>query len=118
MLKLASEQETINVVNDQIGTPTSTVDLTNCILEILKTDSYGTYHATNEGFCTWFDFANKIFEFKKINTVKVCPITTEQLSRPAKRPRYSVLDNFMLNLTGINKFRQWEDSLSEYLMKI
>ncbi len=114
MLKLSKEKTEINVVNDQIGSPTSTVDLARCITELIRTDSYGTYHATCEGQCSWYDFAKRIFELKGIN-IKVNPMTSEQLDRPAPRPKFSVLDNFMLKLVGLNSFRPWEESLEEYL---
>ena len=116
MLKLAQEKPEINVVNDQFGSPTSTVDLAKCIINLLSTESYGTYHATCEGQCSWFDFARKIFELKGLN-IKVNPITSEELSRPAPRPKYSVLDNFMLKLIGMNSFRTWEEAIEEYLNK-
>lgn len=116
MLDIAKKQNCIDVVNDQIGTPTSTVDLTNCILDLIDTDLYGTYHATNEGFCSWYDLAKKIFELKNLN-VTVNQISSEKLNRKAKRPRYSILENFMLNVVGKNCFRRWEDSLREYLDK-
>ena len=114
MLKLSKEKTEISVVNDQVGSPTSTVDLARCIIELIGTDSYGTYHATCEGQCSWYDFAKRIFELKGIN-IKVNPITSEQLDRPAPRPKFSVLDNFMLKLVGLNSFRPWEESLEEYL---
>ena len=114
MLKLAKEKKEISVVNDQIGSPTSTVDLSRCILSLIHTESYGTYHATSEGQCSWYDFAKKIFEIKGID-INVIPITSEELNRPAQRPKYSVLDNFMLNLIGLNSFRSWEEAITEYL---
>jgi len=114
MLKLAKEKKEISVVNDQIGSPTSTVDLSRCILSLINTESYGTYHATSEGQCSWYDFAKKIFEIKGID-INVIPITSEELNRPAQRPKYSVLDNFMLNLIGLNSFRSWEEAITEYL---
>jgi dTDP-4-dehydrorhamnose reductase len=114
MLKLAKEKDELSVVNDQFGSPTSTVDLAKCIIELMNNESYGTYHGTCEGQCSWYDFARRIFELKNIQ-VKVNPITTEQLNRPAHRPKYSVLDNYMLKLVGMNTFRNWEESLVEYL---
>ncbi|MCX7747307.1 MAG: dTDP-4-dehydrorhamnose reductase [Clostridia bacterium] len=114
MLRLAKEKDELSVVNDQIGSPTSTKDLAKCIINLMETDCYGTYHATCEGSCSWFEFAKKIFELKGIK-IKVNPITTEELNRPAKRPKYSVLDNFMLKLIGLNSFRSWEEALTEYL---
>ncbi len=114
MLKLAQEKDEINVVNDQIGSPTSTVDLARCIINLINTEHYGIFHTTCEGECSWYDFAKRIFALKNIK-VKVNPITTKELNRPAKRPAYSVLENFMLKLIGLNNFRQWEDALEEYL---
>jgi dTDP-4-dehydrorhamnose reductase len=114
MLKLAKDRNEINVVNDQIGSPTSTVDLAHSMIDLLDTESYGTYHGTCEGCCSWYDFAKKVFKIKGID-IKVKPITTEQLNRPANRPKYSVLDNYMLKLIGLNTFRYWEDALRDYL---
>lgn len=116
MLKLAKEKSEVSVVNDQTGSPTSTVDLARCIIDIVNTESYGTYHATCEGQCSWYDFAAKIFDLKGTN-IKVNPITSDQLDRPAPRPKFSVLDNFMLKLIGLNNFRSWEEALEEYLNK-
>lgn len=114
MLKLSKTNDAIRVVNDQIGSPTSTVDLVNAICQLLGTGKYGLYHATCEGQCSWYDFTKKIFEIKKIKT-EVIPVTSEEFVRPAKRPKWSVLENKNLKLVGKNVFRQWEDSLNEYL---
>ena len=114
MLKLAKERAPIDVINDQIGSPTSTVDLAKCITSLLNTEAYGTYHATSEGACSWYDFAVKIFELSNLD-IKVNPITSKQLSRLAQRPKFSVLDNFMLKIQGLNTFRNWEDSLEAYI---
>ncbi|HOV25910.1 MAG TPA: dTDP-4-dehydrorhamnose reductase [Pseudobacteroides sp.] len=114
MLKLSKERDEVKVVNDQFGSPTSTKDLARCIIKLINTESYGTYHGTCEGSCSWNQFAKKIFEIKGIN-IKVSDITTEELNRPAERPKYSVLDNFMLRLIGINEFRSWEEALIDYL---
>jgi dTDP-4-dehydrorhamnose reductase len=84
MLKLAQTNDKITVVNDQIGSPTSTVDLANAIISLIESGLYGIYHATCEGQCSWYEFAIKIFELKQID-VKVVPVTTEQFIRPAKR---------------------------------
>ena len=114
MLKLSETNKEINVVNDQFGSPTSTVDLAKAIIELIHTEHYGTYHGTCEGKCSWYDFAQKIFEIRNID-IKVNPVTSEEYKRTAPRPTYSVLDNFMLKLVGLNSFRNWEDSLREYL---
>lgn len=114
MLQLAREREEIQVVHDQVGSPTSTVDLARCIVALIGTEAYGIYHATCEGQCTWYQFAVKIFELAGIK-VRVIPISTGQLNRPAPRPLFSVLDNFMLKLIDQNRFRDWETALQEYL---
>ena len=114
MLKLSETNSELNVVNDQIGSPTSTVDLAKAIIDLIHTEHYGIYHGTCEGQCSWYDFAKKIFEIKNID-IKVNPVTSDEFKRPAPRPKYSVLDNFMLQLVGLNSFRKWEDSLEEYL---
>ena len=116
MLKLAETNSELNVVNDQFGSPTSTVDLAKAIIDLMNTEHYGVYHGTCEGQCSWYDFAKKIFEIKNID-IKVNPVTSEEFKRPAPRPAYSVLDNFMFKLVGLNSFRNWEKSLEEYLDK-
>lgn len=114
MLKLAETNKELNVVGDQFGSPTSTKDLAKAIIELMQTDYYGTFHGTCEGQCSWYDFAYKIFELKGID-IKVNKVTSEEFVRPAKRPKYSVLDNFMLKLYGLNSFRHWEEALKDYL---
>lgn len=114
ILKLASERDELQVVNDQVGTPTSTVDLAKCILALTQTDYYGIYHGTCEGECTWYEFAKRVLGLKGIN-IKVKPVSTNEFNQSAKRPAYSVLENFMLDLVGLNSFRKWEEALFEYL---
>lgn len=114
MLKLSETNKELNVVGDQFGSPTSTKDLAKAIIELMQTEYYGTYHGTCEGECSWYDFACKIFELKGID-IKVNKVTSEEFVRPAKRPKYSVLDNFMLKLYGLNSFRHWEEALKDYL---
>lgn len=114
MLKLAQANKELNVVDDQVGSPTSTVDLAKAIINLIDTEYYGIYHGTCEGQCSWYEFAKKIFEIKNID-IKVNPVTSEEFKRPAPRPAYSVLDNFMFKLVDLNTFRPWEDSLEEYL---
>lgn len=116
ILKLAAKQEELRVVNDQVGTPTSTVDLARCILDLIQTEYYGVYHGTCEGECTWYDFARRILALKGIEK-RVIPISSAELNLPAKRPAYSVLENFMLKMVGLNVFRKWEEALEEYLYR-
>ena len=115
ILKLVAEKKELKVVNDQIGSPTSTVDLARCIIDLIQTEHYGIYHGTCEGECSWCEFARRILEIKRIN-IEVTPISSDELNQAAQRPAYSVLENFMLKMIGLNTFRKWEDSLNEYLM--
>lgn len=114
MVRLAGERDNINVVKDQFGSPTSTKDLARAIIQLVSTEYYGTYHATCEGQCSWYDFARRIFELKGLS-VKINPISSDEFNSPVRRPKYSVLDNFMLRLVGINSFRNWEEALEEYI---
>lgn len=115
MLSLAKEREVLRVVNDQMGSPTYTRDLAEAIAELVKKPTYGTYHLTNSDSCTWFTFAQEILELAGINNVRVEPITTEQLNRPAERPRYSVLDNYVWRLDGHQALRSYREALIAYL---
>lgn len=114
MLRLAEDHTSLQVVNDQIGSPTSTVDLAKTIFQLLTTDGYGTYHATCQGQCSWYDFAREIFK-KTGKKIDVVPVTTAEFPRAAKRPAYSVLDNYMLRMTVGDPMRNWQDALAEYL---
>ncbi|NMS89707.1 dTDP-4-dehydrorhamnose reductase [Clostridioides difficile] len=114
MIKLSEENKEVNVVDDQFGSPTSTVDLTRVIIKLMETKNYGVYHATCEGECSWYDFAKNIFELKNID-IKVNRIKSKDFKSKVQRPQYSVLDNFMLKLIGLNSFRKWEESIEEYL---
>lgn len=114
MLRLAETNDTVRVVSDQIGSPTSAKELAKAIAVLIPTDNYGVFHGTCEGLCSWADFAKKIFEMKGLST-KVDYIKTEEYPTPAKRPAYSVLDNYMFKLTTNHTFAQWEDALAEYM---
>ncbi|WP_094603850.1 dTDP-4-dehydrorhamnose reductase [Sporomusa silvacetica DSM 10669] len=114
MLRLANEHDSLRVVDDQVGTPTSTVDLAWTIFRLLASDAFGTYHATCQGHCSWYEFACEIFR-QSGKSVGVVPVTTAEFVRPAKRPAYSVLDNYMLRMTVGDSMRNWTDSLSDYL---
>lgn len=114
MLRLAKTNDTVRVVGDQFGTPTSTKELAQAIMELIKTREYGTYHATCEGECSWADFAKEIFKLAKLD-VTVESITTEEYNAPTKRPAYSVLDNYMFSLTTDIKFANWQEALAEYI---
>ncbi|MBQ9233411.1 MAG: dTDP-4-dehydrorhamnose reductase [Lachnospiraceae bacterium] len=113
MINLGKEKGEVGVVADQIGSPTSAKELAKAIHVLEPTDNYGIFHGTCEGFCSWADFAEKIFEYANMD-VKVKRLTTDEYPTPAKRPAYSVLNNYMLSLSTDFKFANWEDALKEY----
>lgn len=114
MIKLSENHSELKVVDDQVGTPTSTVDLAKVIIKLLDDKNYGLFHCTCKGVCSWYDFAKEIFRLKNID-IKVIPCTTEEFPRPAKRPKYSVLRNYMLELTTGDITKQWQESLKDYI---
>ncbi len=114
MLKLSEDRDSVSVVADQFGTPTSASELAKAIEFLLFTDNYGLFHGTCEGSCCWADFTEEIYRIKDIHT-RVNRITTDEYPTPAKRPAYSVLDNYMLRLTSDYKFADWHDAIREYL---
>jgi dTDP-4-dehydrorhamnose reductase len=120
MLHLASERDKLSVVNDQIGTPTNAVDLAEVLVKICtsifhlpSSNLFGIYNFSNEGQCTWYDFAKKIFEFNNI-TINLEPIPTTGYPTPAKRPAYSVLDKAKLKNTFGVEVNSWEMSLKTH----
>jgi dTDP-4-dehydrorhamnose reductase len=112
MLRLANEKEFLNIVNDQIGTPTNAVDLAEAIIKIIlsQSNNYGIYHYSNEGKTSWYEFAKKIFEINSVS-IKVNPIPTENFPTPAKRPKYSVLDKSKIKKEFKIDIKNWEDSI-------
>jgi len=114
MLRLAAEKDQLSVVDDQIGSPTWTVDLAAAIAALLKTGHRGIYHAANAGFCSWNEFARAIFEESGLS-VTVKGMTTDELNRPARRPLYSTLDcGKLVHDTGFQP-RPWRSALKAYL---
>lgn len=116
MLKVGKNHDTLRVVNDQIGTPTYTADLARLLVDMLETEKYGTYHATNEGgYISWYDFAREIFRQAGYST-KVIPVTTEEygLSK-ARRPFNSRLDKSKLKEQGFQPLPDWRDAVGRYL---
>ena len=114
MLKLSQEKDEVGVVNDQMGTPTYSLDLARTIAHIIETDDYGLYHATNAGECSWYDFAKEIFRVAGKKT-QVYPIDTPQSQREALRPAYSVMENRRLEKEHGYFMRSWEEALGELL---
>ena len=117
MLRLASERDTISVVNDQIGTPTNAVDLAEILVKIIltdnrqpTTDNFGIYNFSHEGQCSWYDFAKKIFEINNIN-INLLPIPTSSFPTLAKRPSFSVLDKRKIKTVFGIEINNWEESL-------
>ena len=117
MLKLSETKKELNVVSDQIGSPTYTVDLSKLIIDMIKTDKYGVYHATNEGFISWSDFAREIFKKANKNVV-VHDVTTEEYNAKAKRPKNSRLCKDKLVENGFNRLPPWQDALSRFLIEL
>lgn len=117
MLNLAQSRDSVSVVADQFGTPTSASELAKAIDFLLFTDNYGLFHGTCEGSCCWADFTEEIYRIKDIHT-RVNRITTDEYPTPAKRPAYSVLDNYMFRLTSDYKFADWHDAIREYLEQV
>ena len=114
MLRLAVEKDEIAVVDDQVGSPTWTVDLAQAVLALLKSGHCGIYHAANAGFCSWNGFAQAIFEDAGL-PVKVHGMTTDELNRPARRPLYSTLDCSKLEQDAGFRLQPWRSALKTYL---
>lgn len=114
ILRLAEEREELKVVDDQIGSPTFSKDLAQKISELIETEAYGIYHITNSGKCSWYQFAQEILELAGKKNIKVAPITSKELSRPAPRPALSVLRNYCLQQRGFSLLRDYHDALSEF----
>lgn len=115
IVKLLSEKDEIDVVNDQVGTPTFTYDLAEKLKEIIGR-GYGIYHITNSSSCSWYEFASEIARLTSGKTI-IKPTTTEKFNLLARRPSYSVLDNTMLRLEGIKELRHWKEALQSYIDK-
>ncbi|WP_274654026.1 dTDP-4-dehydrorhamnose reductase [Paenibacillus humicola] len=114
MLKMADERDQLKVVHDQIGSPTYTLDLARFLLELVQTDYYGIYHASNTGICSWYEFAKAIFELSG-KTVRLEPCTTADFPRPAPRPAYSVMDHSAIRIHGLTDLRPWREGLEHFL---
>ena len=119
MLKVGKKFDTLKVVNDQIGTPTYTYDLSRLLVDMIETDKYGYYHATNEGgYISWYDFACEIFKQAGYKT-KVNPVTTEEYGvSKARRPFNSRLNKTKLVDNGFTPLPDWKDALNRYLKEI
>ena len=123
MLKLSDNYDKLTVVSDQVGSPTYTVDLAKLLVDMALTDKYGTYHVTNEEYCSWAEFAEYIFKSNNINT-KVIPVTTEEyykgkdMSKIATRPKNSKLDKSKLIEFGFERLPSWKDATDRYCQEL
>ena len=117
MLGLAQTRNELSVVCDQIGSPTYTVDLAQLLCDMAMTEKYGIYHATNEGVCSWAEFAEEIFRLKRKN-IKVCHIPASEYPTRANRPLNSRLSKDKLKKNGFVELPHWKDALSRYLEEI
>ncbi|WP_028043619.1 dTDP-4-dehydrorhamnose reductase [Candidatus Stoquefichus massiliensis] len=114
MLRLGKERGAVSVVDDQIGSPTYTYDLAKLCVDMIQTQEYGTYHATNEGICSWYEFACEIFKQADID-VKVTPVDSNAFPAKAKRPSNSRMNKGELDRHGFNRLPTWQDALNRYL---
>jgi len=114
MLNLSKNHDRITVVNDQFGSPTYTYDLAKLLADMVVTDKYGIYHATNEGICSWYEFACAIFKEAGIE-VEVVPVSSAEYGAKAKRPANSRMDNNKLTEYGFNRLPAWQEALKRYV---
>lgn len=115
MLRLGQERGAVGVVADQIGSPTFTPDLAVLLVDMITTEKYGVYHATNEGYCSWYEFACEIFKTAGMDQVKVSPLTSDAFPVKAKRPANSRMDKTALDRAGFNRLPSWQDALKRYI---
>ena len=116
MIDLGRQGSHLRVVNDQWVTPTSTLELAQRIQDLIQTEQYGMYHLSNEGECTWFEFAETIFSLIDLKA-KLEPVDSAKYGAKATRPAYSVLENKRAKELGMSPFSHWKDALTTYLKK-
>lgn len=117
MLRLAETHDSLTVVNDQFGSPTYTYDLARLLVDMVQTEKYGIYHATNEGICSWYEFACAIFKEAGID-MKVSPVSSEEYAAKAKRPCNSRMSKEKLTEMGFEKLPTWQDALKRYIAEL
>lgn len=123
MLRLGQDKPLLQVVNDQKGSPTYTVDLARFLINLITTEKYGIYHASNSGSCTWYEFTEMIFtEAKKELGLSIAatlqPCSTEQFPRPAKRPSNSVMEHLAIRVNGLEELPHWKDGLRRFMLEM
>lgn len=117
MLKLAKERDSLTVVDDQIGSPTYTADLSKLLVSMIQTDKYGRYHATNEGYCSWYEFAKEIFKVAGVE-IDVKPVDSSAYPAKAKRPANSRMEKSKLDEMGFKRLPSWQDATRRYIEKL
>jgi len=117
MLNLGKTKDKITVIDDQVGSPTYTYDLSRLLVDMIESEAYGFYHATNEGLCSWYDFACEIFKQAGLN-VEVIPVSSDAYETRAKRPQNSRMSKDKLEANGFQRLPAWQDALSRYLQII
>lgn len=117
MLRLARERGKLRIVDDQIFSPTYARDLAEKTAELIETGKYGTYHITNSGFCSWYEFAKTAFKLAGVD-VEVKPVKSNEFPAKAQRPMFSVLENRNLKNIGLREMRHWKEALKDYLKEI
>ncbi len=124
MLNLAKNRDTVTVVNDQVGSPTYCYDLARLLVDMVETEKFGRYHATNEGMCSWYEFACEIFRqagelgHEECAKVSVVPVSSDAYPTKAKRPNNSRMSKKKLTENGFERLPSWQDALSRYLKEI
>ncbi len=113
MIKLAKERDNVKVVDDQIGSPTNADELSDTIKRLIDNDCYGVFHCSGNGACSWYEFASRIVQLANI-PCNVEKISSKEYKQQAKRPKYSVLDNYNLRHTIGDEMKDWEESLEEF----
>lgn len=117
MLRIGKEKGEVSVVDDQIGSPTYTYDLAKLVVDMIQSDKCGIYHATNEGLCSWYDFACEIFKQAGM-AVKVNPVDSNAFPAKAERPKNSRMSKTELDKNGFDRLPTWQDALKRYLLEL
>lgn len=117
MLSLAEKKEEIGVVHDQIGSPTYTPDLSKFLIQLVQTEKFGVYHASNTGTCSWYEFASEVFK-QADKSLKINPLTTKEFPKPAKRPANSVLSQDKLEEQGFEKLQHWKEAVKDFINEL
>ena len=117
MLRLGKERGAVSVVSDQVGSPTYSFDLAKLCVDMIQTNKYGIYHATNQGYCSWYEFACQIFKDAGMD-VAVTPVDSTMFPTKAVRPKNSRMNQTKLDKNGFERLPEWKDALKRYLSAI